>query len=502
MLDGWSAYGAAATDAVEGIVPEGTMKTRGALHGLDAEQVRPLYLEHLGHDVVALDHVELVRPGEGEFPGILDMKIEERRHHLGCLRVQPIELAGDIGNIRQSGDVDHTSRYRLGEGQSASSEGWNVHAARHGPAAAFRTMAASPASLPDAAGLTAEELDAIVEGSRTPVAIAQAGRLVREAGAGTGRLAAIAERLADAVERWGELFGAVLRWSAAKSTLDRAWSGVEPARRLALLWLHADWLLDAFIQERFEPAGLVGSFAVREEELDALDRIAAAGAGPADQADPTGITPQVLLLHGMAAILGDLDAGEALAAPLADRLDAALRREGGVVDPSVLLRRPELGDALDGFLTRTPAGLPAGVDPSAARDEILDRALEAVTADPADHDAWLAIVAFASRGLEAERTERLAALIDSVDHFAAAALGDAEPQPFVWRGALAPLAWGGVDISGRIAAIARRCARQMAGPVLSGSPAELAMSELVETSLLASRTPDGCMDHGSTAMLL
>lgn len=28
------------------------------------------------------------------------------------------------------------------------------------------------------------------------------------------------------------------------------------------------------------------------------------------------------------------------------------------------------------------------------------------------------------------------------------------------------------------------------------------MSELVETSLLASRTPDGGMDHGSTAMLL
>ena len=392
--------------------------------------------------------------------------------------------------------------YRLGDGPSAAGEGWTVHAARHGPVAAFWTMAASPASLPDAAGLTAEELDVIVEGARTPVAIAQAGRLVREAGAGKDRLAAIAERLADAVERWGELFGAILRWSAARSTLDRAWSGVEPARRLALLWLHADWLLDAFVRERFEPAGLVGSFAVREEELDALDRITTTGAGPADQADPTGITPQVLLLHGVAAILGDLDAGEALPALLAERLDAALRREGGVVDPSVLLRRPELGDALDGFLTRTPVGLPASVDPSAARDDIVDRALEAVAADPADRDAWLAIVAFASRGLNAERTERLAALIDSVDHFAAAALGDAEPQPFVWRGALAPLAWGGVDIGGRIAAIARRCARQMAGPVLSGGPAELAMSELVETSLLASRTPDGGMDHGSTAMLL
>lgn len=183
-------------------------------------------------------------------------------------------------------------------------------------------------------------------------------------------------------------------------------------------------------------------------------------------------------------------------------MDAALRRDDGVLDPSVLLRRPELGDALDGFLLRTPVGLTSGTSPSATRDDIVDRALEAVAADSADRDAWLAIVAFASLSLDADHTARLAALTDSVDHIAAAAIDDAEPHPFVWRGALAPLAWGGVDISGRVAAIARRCARQMVGPVQSDSPAELAMSELVETSLLASRTPDGGMDHGSAAMLL
>jgi hypothetical protein len=428
-----------------------------------------------------------------------DSVVAKRREVAASLRERRGASLADVGPQDPERLAWH---HRLEHERHAAGEGWTVHAARDGPAAAFRTMAASPASLPDAASLTPEELDAIVDGARTPVAIAQAGRLSREAGAGTDQLAAIAERFLDAVERWGDLFGAILRWSAARSTLDRAWSGVGPARRLALLWLHADWLLDAFIRERFKPADMVGSFDIREEELDALDRIAVAGAGPADQAKPTDITPQVLLLHGVAAILGDLDAGETFPEALAKRLEAALLRDGGVLDPSVLLRRPELGDALDGFLSRTPVGLTSGISPSAARDDIVDRALEALAAEPADRDAWLAIVACASRGLDADRTARLAAVIDSVDHFAAAAIDNAEPQPFIWRGALAPLAWGGVDVSDRIAAIARRCARVMPGPVPGQGPAELAFSELVETSLLASRTPDGGVDDERMARLV
>lgn len=367
---------------------------------------------------------------------------------------------------------------------------------------AFRNLAAAPASLPKAGTLTDEDLSDIVACARTPVAIAQAGRLAREAGADTSALTAMAERLTDTVDHWGDLFVAILRWTAAKTTLDGAWSVLAPQERLTLAWLHADWLLDAFIRYRFEPSALIASFAVREEEMDALDRITTVGAGPVDQADPTTVTPHVLLVHGLAEILGETSADEILPSTLIERINAALRDGDRNVDQSVLLRRPELGDALGGFLTRMPLGLPAGTDIASARDDIVGRAFAAIAADPEDQAAWLAIVTFARRGLSTDQVAQLKSLINTVDHFAIARIDDHNPQPFVWRGTLAPLAWSGVDIADRIASLARRCARLMPGPVQSGSTAELAMSELVETALFAARTADGGMDHDRASGLL
>jgi hypothetical protein len=220
-------------------------------------------------------------------------------------------------------------------------------------------------------------------------------------------------------------------------------------------------------------------------------------AGPADQADPSTITPQVLLMHGLAAVLGDIETTNVLPDELLARIHAFFARDdaGKVVDPSLLLRNRDQGDALGGFLLAVPEGLFDPGGPAAFRNEIIDRAIARLGDDATDREAWLGLVAFATRGLDPGQARSLAALADAVDVFAAAHLDGQDPQSFIWRGIMGPLSWSGQPVVRRLASLASRCCRTFTGAIRSDTPAELAFNELVESSLNAARISYLALDH-------
>ena len=369
---------------------------------------------------------------------------------------------------------------------------------------AFVRSAALPSSLPSAATMSRAEIDLAVAAARTPMALAAAGRLLDGSNRDVAEVVAVIRRFVDSVERWGRLFVEMLRWTLAKTKLDPSWSGTGPQMRLRLCWLHADWMILPFVRHGFDPAGLVDSFPIDEERMQSLDRLALSPAGPADQADPSTITPAVLMMHGLAAMLGDLNVAEVLPADLLVRVRAFFVRDdaGEIVDPSLLLRSPGRGDALGGFLIGTPEGLFGRDGLPARRDEIVDRAMARLRVDATDREAWLGLVAFATRGLDAARVAALSELVDSVDMFAAAGLEGEDPQSFIWRGMLGPLAWSGRSIVERLAALSSRCGRTFVGAMRPDGPAEVAFNELVESSLNAARIDYLAIDHDMACLHL
>lgn len=383
------------------------------------------------------------------------------------------------------------------ERDSSGEDAWAPLSRSVGVVEAFVRLAALPSSLPAGSVLNPAEVDDVVAAARTPMALAGAGRLLREAGREETEIVAVIARFVDVVERWGRLFVEMLQWTLARTKLGPDWSAIDPYVRLRLCWLHADWLVRSFERHGFDPAALVGSFPVREERLQSIDQMVLSPTGPADQADPSTITPQVLLMHGLAAVLGDIEATNVLPDELLTRIHAFFARDdaGKVVDPGLLLRNREQGDALGGFLLAVPKGLFDPGGPTAFRNEIIDLAIAKLSEDATDREAWLGLVAFATRGLDPDRAQTLAALIDAVDVFAAAHLEGQEPQSFIWRGIMGPLSWNGQPVVRRLASLASRCSRTFAGVVRSDTPAELAFNELIESCLNAARISYLALDH-------
>ncbi len=384
------------------------------------------------------------------------------------------------------------------DGDPSGVSAWHDLSRSIGVVDAFVRLAALPSAVEAAETVTMDELEGVVAAARTPMALASAGRLLRERNATTTDVLAVVQRFVEAVERWGELYAVVLRWTLATTKLDPTWNAVEARTRLRLCWLHADWLIRVFDRHHFDPTPLMGSFPMKEERMGSLDRLALTPSGPADQADPSTISGGVLMMHGLAAILGDQDASALLPDDLMMRIRRAILKDdaGQVIDVRLLLRQGRQDDALGGFLVAMPRGILDDAGLLVRRDELVDLAMARLERDGSDREAWLGLAGLSKRGLDPDRTLRLIALVDSIDLFQAADLQGADPQAFIWRGVLGPIAWGGHRIDDRLAALSARCARTFAGSVRTDTRAELAFNELVETALNAARTSYIALDHG------
>jgi hypothetical protein len=394
--------------------------------------------------------------------------------------------------------------YRLANEDAGPAAAWRALSNKRGPVAAYLMLSAYPAALPDAASVPDDAVPEIVRRARTPMALAVAGELIRARGGTDQELASAAARLVASIESLGEAFGAILRWTHARTMSHPGWYRDDPARALALTWLHSDWMLDAFARHGLDAADISQTFAVNSAGLDLVARAALSPSGPVDQAAPVFISTAVLGYHGLAAVLGDRDCRELLEPELMARVHGLLVRGvgGGVVEPDLLLRRADMPDALGGFMRRSPVGVLGGQDPRSMRDLIIDDALERVRAAPDDIEGWVGLVAVSNRGLSANHLACFETCVDAADLFALASFGAHDVGRTVWRGVLGTLAWGGRDISERLAALARRCSRHFPGQIRPDGAAETALRELVEAVVRAARPSTGVIDENLACGLL
>jgi hypothetical protein len=374
---------------------------------------------------------------------------------------------------------------------------WAALVTRDGAATAHATLAASPSSLPDDQALAPDQVTLIIDGAITPLALVAAARLARACGHPPAAVTDLTERFVRSNSTWGELQIALLRWTLARMSASPGAGEIDRALLLRLCWLHADRLLEMFMRHQFAPDQLIASFEVESSAYAPLDRQRVGGSGPINQADPSALSPACILYHGLARIFGSKNLNGVLPKELVNEIEGALRsREpDGFADLNLLLRHPEYGDALDGFMTTAPVGLFVDRDAVGARSAIICRAFDALRLDARDRGAWLALIGCGMRGVSPEEASTLIGLLAQIDLFDLAGFGTAAQQPHVWRGTLGPLAWHGEDCVARLEYLALRSSVEFGDTIASDSPAENALDELVETALSIARTLDGGLDE-------
>jgi hypothetical protein len=334
----------------------------------------------------------------------------------------------------------------------------------------------------------------LLQRARTPLAIVQAGISARAAGADDASLAAVVGRLADAIEGWGKLAVALLQWTQRYSLRDPEWRSINPVLRLTAIWAHADQILDLVIGGRIVASDLEPVLDKWRADVQGIDVIGMAGAGPIDVAWPSTVSPQALLYHGLGAIFGDDDLRTRLPQNLLDRLHTALTIKIAEVispEPFLLMRDPARSNVMCGFLLARPVGLLNGnLDPVDTRRQLIESALAAIEANERVDDAWMQLAGFAAGGLSSQQFDRLTAALDC-DKLGpmAARLGD-----HFWRPILAAIAI--VDPEGateRLIELASDCHHiARFGGVVDWlpDPAEI-HSEFVEISaIIANRMPN------------
>jgi len=308
--------------------------------------------------------------------------------------------------------------------------------------------------------LAASGSDVVIARARTPMALIHVAAAARAAGRPAAEIAAICERLVASVERNGELFVALLRWTHRAFLRDARWRAAPPSYALAAMWSHADRILDLAVG--LEPDSLRRSIQRSDPEVAGVDLLKLQE-GPPDVSSPSWISPAALLHHGLAAIFEAEDPKPLLGDPLFDRLyEAQLFRTSNVVGPEtrLLLRRDDWPNAMEAFLTGSPVGFGEGaLERSGTKNSLITGALSAMEANPEDPAAWLQLGAFAAGGLDPDAYRRLTALIHrDPGRMVRFVVGGTVPT--LWRALLQPIAWHDVTEASRLAReIALACRR-------------------------------------------
>lgn len=472
-----------------------------------AEQVQALttFVQHadLSDDDAAKMIEAVTRSREPEkIAAILDkaraMSVANRRRQVAVSFAS--RRGAELRDLEPSSVRQMAWHYRIDPETGAIDDSWVRLKDRHGVVAAYLMLAAYPSALPTADEVDDASIDEIIASARTPMALAAAGGLARRRARPDDQLALIATRFLAAVADAGDLFCSILSWAWMRWHQDEDCSTAPASLTLPLAWLHADWLTGAFQHDGFDLSALQDSFVIDPTDLDPLTRTALSPAGYLDQADPAATSKAVILYHGLAEILGDLDASEILTRDDLERANEMLLVNGPPHLPvsDLIIRRPDGPDALGGFMKRAPHGLLNGELVEQARDKLVDHCLDQVDRG-GDTSDWRLLCGIASRGLNDNQRARLSAAVRGSDLFALAHPFE-EGSHALWRGAIAPLAWLGDDVSDLVAALSRRCAA-MFGSNLADSPGEVALGEIVETAFNASRAGTGSIDEDRLARL-
>ncbi|WP_157082998.1 hypothetical protein [Novosphingobium lentum] len=214
---------------------------------------------------------------------------------------------------------------------------------------------------------------------------------------------AIAQEAVSKISRVAEPFIALLEWSVRAFTRDPEYCGLASADRLALIWLHADRVLDTFLRRGADPGPITRFFTDGSFQESLADTLNLSRFMEWDAASPVTLTPGALLFHAVGALLADR--------PLADLLDETLQAdirsavtlgedgESGPT-PAMTFRNFSGGNMLGSFLVQAPAALCAlAGEPEQARMSFVDRSIEEVGQDRSSAMAWALLAQHARTGL-------------------------------------------------------------------------------------------------------
>ncbi len=251
----------------------------------------------------------------------------------------------------------------------------------------------------------------------------------------TADLAEQNEIIGDAlprIERGTAALVAILSWAIRAFWRDEEFRALDKSDRLALIWSHADRVLDAFLRRGADPE-LVSRFFTEGEFNEALaDRLNLERFLDRDVSSPSTMTGATLTFHLLGALLGDRPVEEVLNAEQVQRLRTSFTaREGEVTSaaPAFTIRNFEGENVLDSVLSAAPATLRAlAVEPAKIRAEMISNALDGIEASRDDALSWAMLMQHARSGLSEEELQRARDVVLAVD-LAGLAMGARDGLP-------------------------------------------------------------------------
>jgi hypothetical protein len=261
------------------------------------------------------------------------------------------------------------------------------------------------AHLPALAGDTIddEQLQYLHTAARTPMATFRWAEAALASAQTVDERHAITKEAVDRISRSAEPFVALLEWSVRAFTRDADYRALSAADRLALVWIHADHVLDAFLRRNADPDLITRFFTEGTFQESLADTLNLSRFVEWDAASPVMITAAALLFHSVGALLGE--------APLEALLDEAVQEdirsattlgEGEQIGPTpaMTFRNFSGVNLLDSFLTAAPAGLcELAGDPEGTRMSIVDGAIRQIGEDRSAAMAWALLAQHAQSGL-------------------------------------------------------------------------------------------------------
>ena len=221
------------------------------------------------------------------------------------------------------------------------------------------------------------------------------------------------------IERGAAALVAILSWAIRAFWRDEVLRALEASDQLALIWSHADRVLDAFLRRGADPE-LVARFFTEGEFNEALgDRLNLERFLDRDVSSPSTMTGASLTFHLLGALLGDRPVEEVLDTEQIERLRTSFTaHEGDVTSaaPAFTIRNFDGQNALDSVMSAAPATLLAlAAEPDKIRAEMISNALDGIEANRDDALSWAMLMQHSRSGLSGEQLQRARDMMLAVD---------------------------------------------------------------------------------------
>lgn len=328
----------------------------------------------------------------------LDEALRSAHHRISASAFMPPPVSALMHFIRlDSGDGSFAPRLAMAS---------KTLAEECGPREMLHRLAGLPvADLPTLAGVIIDEdsLRQLHAMARTPVAIFRWAEAALAMAQTSGERHAIAGEAISKISYVAEPFVALLEWSVRAFTRDPEYGALPIADRLALIWLHADRVLDSFLMRGAEPGPVKRFFAEGSFQESLADTLNLSRFMEWDVAAPATLTAGALLFHTVGVLLGD----RPLADLLVDEVQADIRSHVTLGDdsqsgptPAMTIRNFSGANALDSFLAQAPSALCvlAG-DPQGTRMSLIDQAINDIRRNRSAEMAWALLAQHARTGL-------------------------------------------------------------------------------------------------------